>query len=60
MMNDILFLELLEAAVHLVEIKDKRNPLVKSFDRAEEYAYMQLKTAVENIEGYLKDVADQS
>ena len=50
-----LFFELFEVAEKYVEIKGKKNPMVTYVDRAEEFALMELRNAVQKIENYLKE-----
>ncbi len=53
-MFEQLLMGVFEASLKFMEIKDRRNPLIKNLDRAEEFAYMELKNAIKDVEEYLK------
>lgn len=53
-MENRFFLPLFEAVLQYMDIKDKKNPLIKHVDRSEEFAYNELKSVIDEIEKFLK------
>ncbi len=56
-MNDKLF-EIFERTQDYIDLKEKKNPLIKGNDRSLEMAYREMTSSVRNFEKFLMEIEE--